>query len=150
MHLKPYNPHGSCGGQSAGTTGWQTFLFGKPFATNRADAQSTLDLAQDKNLLIGSAPDTFLGGRWKTVRPMFDRGVIGDVTARMVFVSIHVVELHHSNPDFYYQEGGGPLLDLGPYFLTFMVFLMGPIARVSGMARKTFHKKQIAYGPRNG
>ena len=81
---------------------------------------------------------------------MMDRGVIGDVTACMVFVSTHGVELHHPNPDFYYQEGGGPLIDLGPYFLTVMVFLIGPIARVSGMARKTFHKRQIANGPRNG
>ena len=82
----------------------------KPFATNRADAQSKLDLAQDKNFMIGSAPDTFLGGRWKTVRRMMDGGVIGDVTACMVFVSTHGVELHRPNRDFYYQEGCGPLI----------------------------------------
>ena len=68
----------------------------------------------------------------------------------MVFVGTHGVERHHPNPDFYYKEGGGPLFDLGPYYLTVMVFLMGSIARVSGMARKTFDKRQIENGPRNG
>ena len=81
---------------------------------------------------------------------MIYRGVIGDVTGYMAFVGIHGVERHNPNPDFYYQEGGAPLLDLGPYYLTVMVFLMGPTVRVSGMARKNFDKRQIENGPRNG
>ena len=86
----------------------------KPFATNRSDAQSILNLAQDKKLLVGNAPDTFLGGRWQTWRRVSDTGVIGDVTGCMAFISTHGIERHHLNPDFYYQAGGGPLLDLGP------------------------------------
>ena len=122
----------------------------KPFATNVADGQRILDLAGDKGLLVGNAPDTFLGGRWQTVRKLLDQGVIGRPTGCMAFVGTHGVERHHPNPDFYYQAGGGPLLDLGPYYLTAMVFLMGPIHRVSGMARRTFDRRQIENGPRNG
>lgn len=94
----------------------------KLFAANCADAQSILYLAQDKNLLVGNAPDTFLGGCWQIVRRMIDTGVIGDVTGCMAFIGTHGVERHHPNPDFYYQEGGGPLLDLGLYYLIVMVF----------------------------
>ena len=122
----------------------------KPFATNREDGAAILSLAQQSGLLVGNAPDTFLGGRWQTVRRLLDEGLIGDVTGCTAFVGTHGVERHHPNPDFYYQTGGGPLLDLGPYYLTVMVFLMGPICRVSGMARKTFDKRQIENGPRNG
>lgn len=122
----------------------------KPFATTLADGQRALDLAAQKGLLVGNAPDTFLGGRWQTVRKLLDQGVIGTPTGCMAHVGTHGVERHHPNPDFYYQTGGGPLLDLGPYYLTAMVFLMGPIARVSGMARRTFDRRQIENGPRNG
>lgn len=122
----------------------------KPFATNREDGATILSRAQKTGLLVGNAPDTFLGGRWQTVRRLLDEGLIGDVTGCMAFVGTHGVERHHPNPDFYYQVGGGPLLDLGPYYLTAMVFLMGPIRQVSGMARKTFDRRQIANGPRNG
>jgi predicted dehydrogenase len=79
-----------------------------------------------------------------------DEGVIGNPTGVMAYVGTHGVERHHPNPDFYYKEGGGPLLDLGPYYLTAMVFLLGPIAKVSGMARKTFQQRMIENGPRNG
>ena len=76
-----------------------------------------------------------------------DTGVIGDVTGYMAFVGTHGVERHHPNPDFYYQEGVGPLLDLGTYYLTVMVFLMGPIARVSGMARKPLTRDRSKIDP---
>lgn len=122
----------------------------KPFATTVADGQRILDLARTKRLKVGNAPDTFLGGRWQTVRKLIDQGQIGTPTGVSAFVGTHGVERHHPNPDFYYQPGGGPLFDLGPYYLTAMVFLLGPIARVSGMSRRTFDKRQIENGPRNG
>ena len=122
----------------------------KPFATTLADGKRVLDKAAQTGLLVGNAPDTFLGGRWQTVRKLLDQGVIGTPTGCMAHVGTHGVERHHPNPDFYYQPGGGPLLDLGPYYLTAMVFLMGPISRVSGMARRTFDHRQIENGPRNG
>ncbi|WP_421981770.1 Gfo/Idh/MocA family protein [Roseibium sp.] len=122
----------------------------KPFVTNLNDGREILELARTRGLLVGNAPDTFLGGRWQTVRKLLDSGVIGAPTGVSAFVPTHGVERHHPNPDFYYQEGGGPLLDLGPYYLTAMVFLLGPITRVAGMARKTFPERMIENGPRHG
>ena len=122
----------------------------KPFVTDLADGQRVLDLAKKKGLLVGNAPDTFFGGRWQTVRKLLDSGKIGEPTGVAAFVPTHGVERHHPNPDFYYQKGGGPLLDLGPYYLTAMVFLLGPIARVAGLSRRTFPERMIENGPRTG
>jgi predicted dehydrogenase len=122
----------------------------KPFATSLSDGKKILELSATTNLLVGNAPDTFLGGRWQTCRRLIDEGIIGAPTAVTAFVGTHGTERHHPNPDFYYQEGGGPLLDLGPYYLTAMIFLLGPVARVAGLSRKTFNKRMIENGPRNG
>ncbi len=122
----------------------------KPFVTGLEDGEAILSLAEEKGLLVGNAPDTFLGGRWQTCRKLLDAGTIGRPTGVAAFVGTHGVERHNPNPDFYYQEGGGPLLDLGPYYLTAMVFLLGPVARVCGMARRTFDRRMIENGPRHG
>ena len=122
----------------------------KPFVTSMADGKRVLELARTKGLLVGNAPDTFLGGRWQTVRRLIDEGAIGRPTGVFAHVGTHGTERHNPNPDFYYAEGGGPLLDLGPYYLTAMVFLHGPIARVAGLSRRTFDRRQIENGPRNG
>lgn len=122
----------------------------KPLVTETDDGRRILALAEVKGLLVGNAPDTFLGGRWQTVRRLIDEGAIGRPTGVFAHVGTHGTERHHPNPDFYYKRGGGPLLDLGPYYLTAMVFCLGPIARVAGMARRTFDQRQIENGPRNG
>lgn len=122
----------------------------KPFAIELADGQAILEVSAKTGLLVGNAPDTFLGGRWQTVRKLIDEGVIGDPTGVTAFVGTHGTERHHPNPDFYYQKGGGPLWDLGPYYLTVMVFLLGPFARVAGLSRRTFDQRMIENGPRNG
>lgn len=122
----------------------------KPFVTDLADGRRVLDLATAKGLCVGNAPDTFLGGRWQTLRKAIDDGAIGTPTGVAAFVPTHGVERHHPNPDFYYADGGGPLLDLGPYYLAAMIFCLGPIARVGGMARQTFPERMIENGPRSG
>lgn len=122
----------------------------KPFATDLSDGKEILAIADKKNLVVGNAPDTFLGGRWQTCRKLIDDGVIGTPTGVTAFVGTHGTERHHPNPDFYYKTGGGPLLDLGPYYLTAMVFLLGPLSRVAGLARRTFDRRLIENGPRNG
>ena len=122
----------------------------KPIATDILDCRRILNLARSKNLKVGNAPDTFFGGRWQTVRKLLDQQVIGMPTGVMAFAGTHGVERHHPNPDFYYQTGGEPLLDLGPYYITAMVFLLGPILKVSGMARKTFDQRVIENGNRYG
>lgn len=122
----------------------------KPFATSLEDGRRILDLATRTGRLVGNAPDTFLGGRWQTVRKLLDRGVIGRPVGAMACVTTRGVERHNPNPDFYYKKGGGPLLDLGPYYLTALVFLLGPMKRVTGMARRSFDTRRIECGPRDG
>ena len=122
----------------------------KPFVTDIGDGKRILALAQRKGLTIGNAPDTFLGGRWQTCRRLLDSGVIGSPTGVAAIAGTHGVERHNPSPDHYYLAGGGPLLDLGPYYLTAMVFLLGPIARVAGLSCRTFDRRMIEYGPRHG
>ncbi|CUI37368.1 Gfo/Idh/MocA family protein [Cognatishimia activa] len=122
----------------------------KPFVTDMEEGRELLDLANAKGLKLGNAPDTFLGGRWQTVRRLIDEGAIGRPTGVFAHVGTHGTERHHPNPDFYYKPGGGPLLDLGPYYLTAMIFCLGPVARVAGMANRAFDRRLIENGPRNG
>jgi len=99
-------------------------------------------------LRVGSAPDTFLGGGIQTCRKLVDDGWIGEPIAATAFMMYHGPEIFHPNPDFLYQEGAGPLFDMGPYYLTALVSLIGPIARVTGSARITFPERKIT-GPVN-
>ena len=122
----------------------------KPFVTDLDEGRNILALARQQGRLVGNAPDTFFGGRWQTVRKLIDQNAIGAPTGVAAFVPTHGVERHHPNPDFYYAKGGGPLLDLGPYYLAAMVFCLGPVARVAGMSRRTFSERMIENGPRNG
>lgn len=122
----------------------------KPFVTDLDDGRRILDLARARGLVVGSAPDTFLGGRWQTLRKLLDGGIIGVPHSVSAFVPTSGVERHHPNPNFYYAKGGGPLLDLGPYYLAAMVFCLGPIARVAGLGRKREASRMIENGPRKG
>ncbi len=122
----------------------------KPFVADLADGRRILDLAETCGLKVGNAPDTFFGGRWQTLRKLLDTGVIGEPHGVSAFVPTSGVERHHPNPDFYYAKGGGPLLDLGPYYLAAMVFCLGPITRVAGLGRKREASRMIENGPRYG
>ena len=110
----------------------------KPLALNRADGKRVMDAAQQRGLRVGCAPDTFLGAGGQTARKAIDDGRIGAPIAATAFFLSHGPESWHPNAGFYYLAGGGPLFDMGPYYLTALVNLMGPVARVSGAARKTF------------
>jgi len=122
----------------------------KPFVADLVDGRRILDLAGSCGLKVGNAPDTFFGGRWQTLRKLLDTGVIGEPHGVSAFVPTSGVERHHPNPDFYYAKGGGPLLDLGPYYLAAMVFCLGPITRVAGLGRKREASRMIENGPRYG
>ena len=122
----------------------------KPFVTDPEDGRRILDLAHARGLKVGNAPDTFFGGRWQTLRKLLDGGIIGAPHSVSAFVPTSGVERHHPNPDFYYAKGGGPLLDLGPYYLAAMVFCLGPIARVAGLGRKRETSRMIKNGLRHG
>ncbi|WP_134701332.1 Gfo/Idh/MocA family protein [Ammoniphilus sp. YIM 78166] len=122
----------------------------KPLAVSREDGKKILELAQQKGLLVGGAPDTFLGGGIQTCRKLIEDGWIGEPIAATAFMMNHGHEHWHPDPDFYYQEGGGPLFDMGPYYLTALINLIGPIRRVTGSARITFPERTISSAPRYG
>jgi predicted dehydrogenase len=122
----------------------------KPFALSREEANAVLSKAADKNLLTSGAPDTFLGAGIQTSRKVIDDGWIGEPTAAVAFFSCPGHERWHPNPESYYQKGGGPVLDMGPYYITALVNLLGPVVRVSGMAKKTFAERTITSQPKYG
>jgi predicted dehydrogenase len=122
----------------------------KPLAATIEDGKKILELAKEKGLYIGCAPDTFLGGRLQTCRKLIDEGTIGEVIAASAFVAYHGPESFHPNPDFVYKLGGGPLFDIGPYYMTALLSLLGPIESCSAMAKRTFDKRIIESAPRKG
>jgi predicted dehydrogenase len=115
----------------------------KPLTITRADGQKLLALAAEKGLLVGGAPDTFLGGGLQTCRQLIDEGVIGEPVAATAFMMSHGHESWHPDPEFYYQVGGGPMFDMGPYYLTALTTLIGAVAGVSGSTRITFPTRTI-------
>jgi predicted dehydrogenase len=122
----------------------------KPLSVNRADAARLTALAEAEHLRIGCAPDTFLGGGLQTCRKLIDDGWIGTPVAATAFMLCHGHESWHPDPAFYYQHGAGPLLDMGPYYLTALTTLLGPVRRVTGSTRITFPTRTITSQPRYG
>jgi predicted dehydrogenase len=118
----------------------------KPFALTREDGQKLLAAAKEKGVRIGCAPDTFLGGGLQTCRKIIDDGWIGKPVAATAFMLGHGPEAWHPNPDFFYKVGGGPMFDMGPYYLTALVHLLGPVKRVTGSAQISFPER-VATSP---
>jgi predicted dehydrogenase len=122
----------------------------KPLAAVLEDGRNTIALAKSKGLKVGCAPDTFLGGRLQTCRKAIDEGLIGEPTAAAAFVVSPGHEWHHPNPEFFYKPGGGPVLDIGPYYLTALVSLLGPVKSCCGFAKTTFAERTVFCGPKLG
>ncbi len=122
----------------------------KPLAMSREQGRRMLELARDKGLLVGGAPDTFLGAGLQTVRQLIDDGAIGDPVGANAFMMSRGHEHWHPNPIFYYKVGGGPMFDMGPYYLTALVALLGPVRRVSGATRISRSERTISSQPRYG
>lgn len=122
----------------------------KPLAINREEGQAVLNAARMKNLRVGNAPDTFLGGGIQTCIKLVNDGLIGTPIAATAFMMHHGVEHWHPDPDFYYQPGGGPMFDMGPYYLTALIALMGPIRRVTGTTHSGFAERTITSQPKYG
>ncbi|HEY3289936.1 MAG TPA: Gfo/Idh/MocA family oxidoreductase [Anaerolineae bacterium] len=122
----------------------------KPLAISREDGRKMLDMAKSKGLLVGGAPDTFMGGGLQTCRKLIAEGAIGEPVAVSAFMLCHGHESWHPDPEFYYKVGGGPMFDMGPYYITALVSLIGPIRRVTGSARITFPERTITSQPKNG
>lgn len=122
----------------------------KPLALGLEEAMQMVELASSKKLRIGCAPDTFFGAAHQTARKAIDENRIGKIIAGTAFMMVGGHEQWHPNPDFYYQAGGGPLFDMGPYYLTALVNMIGPIECVNGMAKSSFDTRVIASGDREG
>jgi len=115
----------------------------KPLSLTTEQGSELVSLAREKGLLIGSAPDTFMGGGLQTCRKLIDDGFIGRPLAATAFMVCHGHESWHPDPEFYYQQGGGPMLDMGPYYLTALVSMFGSANTVSGMTKIGFPQRTI-------
>jgi predicted dehydrogenase len=118
----------------------------KPLAVTREDARTVLEMAAAAGVRIGAAPDTFLGGGLQTARTLIDEGAVGEPFAATASVAHLGPESWHPNPGIFYGAGGGPLLDLGPYYVTALVTLLGSIASVSALGRGIGSERRIGAG----
>jgi predicted dehydrogenase len=122
----------------------------KPLSVEFAESVKLLAMAEQAGVRVGCAPDTFLGASIQTCREFIDSGAIGEPVAATAFFTSHGVENWHPAPEFYYKRGGGPMLDMGPYYLTALINLMGPARTVSGSARASFAERTISSAPLSG
>ena len=122
----------------------------KPLAATTAEARAVLDAAERAGVRVGCAPDTVLGTGVQTARAVLDAGAVGVPVAATAFMVTPGHEAWHPDPEFYYRPGGGPLLDMGPYYLTALVTLLGPVKRVVGMSSTPRPTRVIGSGPRAG
>ena len=122
----------------------------KPLSLTFAQGQELMQLAELKGVLLGGAPDTFMGAGIQTCRKLIDDGTIGKVVGATAFMMNRGHESWHPDPAFYYQKGGGPMFDMGPYYLTALVNLVGAVSHVSGMTSTSFLTRTITSQPLNG
>ncbi len=122
----------------------------KPLSITREQGTELLDMTRATHLRVGGAPDTFLGGGLQTCRKLIDDGWIGEPIGAVAFMLCHGHESWHPDPEFYYKVGGGPMFDMGPYYLTALTALLGPMKRLSGSARATFPERTITSKPKYG
>jgi predicted dehydrogenase len=123
----------------------------KPFVLSVEEGIQLKALAEEHGLKVGSAPDTFLGGAHQQARDIIDSGKVGKIASGTMHVMSRGMEHWHPNPDFFFQPGGGPILDMGPYYITDLISLVGPVKRVTaftGMARA--EREVTAEGPLKG
>ena len=123
----------------------------KPLAVSTAEARRMLEAADAAGVRVGCAPDTFLGGGHQSARRLLDDGAIGTPVGGTAFLMLAGHERWHPDPDFYYaRAGGGPMFDMGPYYLTDLVQLLGPVAEVVAFGTVGRARRVIAKGPRAG
>ncbi len=115
----------------------------KPMSIKYDEAHELVNLARDKNLYIGNAPDTFLGGGGQVARKFVDDGDIGKVMTGNFIFAFPGVQEFHPNPESWFQSGGGPVIDMGPYFFTTLVNLLGPVKNVRSRGKNLLIKGNI-------
>jgi len=122
----------------------------KPLGATLEEGIKAREAAEKKGVLLGGAPDTFLGAGIQTCRKLIDDGYIGRPVAATAFMVCRGHETWHPDPEFYYQFGGGPMMDMGPYYVTALVNLLGAVNTVSGVAKKSFETRLITSQPHFG
>ena len=122
----------------------------KPLGLNRAEGRQLMDAAKRKNVNIGCAPDTFMGAGIQTARKLLDDAAIGKPVAFTAFMMCPGHEHWHPSPEFYYEVGGGPMFDMGPYYLTALLNFFGPVKRISGAASIAIPERTITSQPKAG
>lgn len=122
----------------------------KPLAISVAEGRKLMDAAKAKGVRVGCAPDTFLGGAHQTCRLLIDEGAIGKPVAGTAFFMCPGHERWHPAPAFYYLAGGGPVLDMAPYYVTDLVNLLGPVKRVSALTSRMRGERLITSEPMKG
>ncbi len=122
----------------------------KPLTVSAEDGRTLLEQAAAKGVRVGAAPDTFLGGGLQTVRGLLDGGAIGEPVAAAIAFYNHGMENWHRDPYFFFQPGAGPLFDMGPYYLTALMSMLGPVRRVAATARASFPERTITSAPKRG
>ncbi|NLR96276.1 Gfo/Idh/MocA family oxidoreductase [Rhizobium sp. P38BS-XIX] len=122
----------------------------KPLVLTLEQGEELRRIAKEKGLAVGCAPDTFLGGAHQLARKFIDDGGIGRITSGSCHVMSPGMEMWHPNPDFFFLPGGGPILDLGPYYVANLINLIGPVKRVGAMTSMASPTRTITSQPRNG
>jgi predicted dehydrogenase len=122
----------------------------KPLGVNREEGRQVLEAAKRRGVMVGCAPDTFMGAGLQTARKLLDDGAIGKPVAFTAFMMGRGHEHWHPSPEFYYEVGGGPMFDMGPYYLTALLNLFGPVKRIMGMASIGLPQRTITSEPKKG
>lgn len=122
----------------------------KPLVLSLEQGEELRKIATAKGLSVGCAPDTFLGGAHQLARSYIDAGKIGRITSGTCHVMSPGMEMWHPNPDFFFLPGGGPILDLGPYYVANLINLIGPVKRVAALTSMANPTRTITSEPRNG
>ena len=123
----------------------------KPLCINFEDGKRLLEVSRKKNLYLGSAPDTFLGGGIQKTRNLLDEGLIGKIELGNAIFAYPGVQSYHPSPEPWFAKNeGGPVIDMGPYYITTLVNLLGPAINVSSRSKKVFNEREIGIGQRKG
>lgn len=122
----------------------------KPLAATLEEGKELVAIAKERQLMLGGAPDTFLGAGIQTCRKLIDGDFIGDIVGAAAFMVCRGHESWHPDPEFYYKYGGGPMMDMGPYYITALVELLGGVAGVTGITKSSFKQRTITSDPLKG
>lgn len=122
----------------------------KPLAATLDEGRQIMALAKEKDLMVGGAPDTFMGAGIQTCRKLIEDGYIGEIIGANAQMLCHGHETWHPDPEFYYKHGGGPLFDMGPYYITALVNLIGNVDTVYSMTKRAYDKRTITSTPHFG